>query len=718
MFKNLSHQKLIDIGIHLGYRTSMNRTGMCNGFSMMYAQAILANEESRFLERLHLIDSYGNDYKRLKKDIDNARRKTKNNKEVIKDKRTIQLLEIPAFYESVFLYQTPQILLSQYLNSFVSQMEQDIIWPFTRPQKLEGEELSFIFNKIAYFSSGCKLEEFLGHLETKLQDIEIKAPILVYSNSHAILISYNQKTRRWKFVDINRISEPHILNEITTQELAGNILTSYGTYNLMAGFKMLSLTSQKNNLPELFQEIDSKDKPHYIGDKGKLLCLASHLGFVETVQEILKEDQHPLLMKELNLSKALDLACQTKNYQIVDILLKHNSLDVNQPNENGFVPLNTSIATKCSRTLEALLKREDIDVNKEIKLPSGHKITPLFVAAYTNDNELIFQLVDHPKININIHINGYSLLHIAIEKDNVELFKKLICHPELDSKYISEAFIQVCILGNLDLIEYIIEKVDVNNLTFQGDTPLIAASRSIQTRDKSKIFTHLIRSEANLIHKCSKGNTALDYAVMAHNSTAIHEILECAKKYGLEIESIANENTRITLAIIEKCSKITNNTMTPLEIIITEFCSKKPALTVSQCCRLLDENQSIQSLIPSQYSSLLSTYKLLSELYIMGVKEQKLAKKIEESIHIFYTSDNLTQKHQIKTELQSEIKHYCRKVNIGNGLTILANIVLALSVIGIPLKLMFSNNHSAFFSKKSNAFNIPVRQHIEHIVSC
>ncbi|WP_115332841.1 hypothetical protein [Legionella busanensis] len=116
MGAKLTHSQLVELGQYLGYPLS---TGICRGFSMMLCQAWLVEESYKFFYRLKCIESYDNDFEKLKYDIEQIRLHTKNYGFFNYPEETEIFLEIPAFYEGIQLYLNPARyfeLFSQYLN--------------------------------------------------------------------------------------------------------------------------------------------------------------------------------------------------------------------------------------------------------------------------------------------------------------------------------------------------------------------------------------------------------------------------------------------------------------------------------------------------------------------------------------------------------------------------------------------------------------------------
>lgn len=87
----LTHQDLISLGALLGY-TSMEK-GVCQGFSAMWLQAVLAGEENSFYERLQLIAKYKYNFQRLLRKIIQVKQKVREKTPLTdEDKKLLEVL--------------------------------------------------------------------------------------------------------------------------------------------------------------------------------------------------------------------------------------------------------------------------------------------------------------------------------------------------------------------------------------------------------------------------------------------------------------------------------------------------------------------------------------------------------------------------------------------------------------------------------------------------
>ncbi|WP_298625601.1 hypothetical protein [uncultured Legionella sp.] len=194
----LTHDDLVKLGLLLGYPLSPK--GLCAGFSGMLMQAILAQEEEQFWQRLKLIEYYKTDFTSLIRVMEEVKLKAKTKK---LDEQDIEFLELLAFYEGIELYLQPHNHQDVFDKRPVSQSYLNDIYALTHSRKQEHTNLRILLNK-AYAFSHSRLINYLNDLETVLIDYP-NLPILIENSYHRILLKYNKNhaKKNWMFVDTN-----------------------------------------------------------------------------------------------------------------------------------------------------------------------------------------------------------------------------------------------------------------------------------------------------------------------------------------------------------------------------------------------------------------------------------------------------------------------------------------------------------------------------------
>ncbi|MBV9575103.1 MAG: ankyrin repeat domain-containing protein, partial [Gammaproteobacteria bacterium] len=141
------------------------------------------------------------------------------------------------------------------------------------------------------------------------------------------------------------------------------------------------------------------------------------------------------------LQEACQYACENKDYlPIVNLLLNVPSLDVNLMTKDEYgenTTLSKAVSSKRLDIIALLLTHKDIDVNKmSYNIRTQAYLNPIHLAVIGNNIEAFELLLSKGKnIDINLAINdkcGDTLLHIAIEKNNLEIVKRLLRMPFID----------------------------------------------------------------------------------------------------------------------------------------------------------------------------------------------------------------------------------------------------------------------------------------------
>ena len=223
MSKKLTHADLLTLGQALGYK--LENYGLCRGFAGMLNQAVLAEDQNTFFNRLQFIESYNKDFKKLSNDIEEARLYAKGKIFASLDDETKTLLEIPAFYEGIELYLAPRFHVDLFATNTILQGNIQEIYSFVRSQKLEQEnkEFSIALNK-SYAFDKESLIAYIKDLEQVLDGQEVAAPIMLSSSNHTVNLRYDTKNKKWQYTDTNDFA-CHPKNTSYLRELDSEVLT-------------------------------------------------------------------------------------------------------------------------------------------------------------------------------------------------------------------------------------------------------------------------------------------------------------------------------------------------------------------------------------------------------------------------------------------------------------------------------------------------------------
>jgi ankyrin repeat protein len=211
----------------------------------------------------------------------------------------------------------------------------------------------------------------------------------------------------------------------------------------------------------------------------------------------------------------LSVAIYFGRTDIIDALLAHPDIDVNKGAERK-LPLRLAIEKNMRDVITALLARPDIDINKG---------TPIITALYQGDTETALLILQHPAIDINIHINMVDTpLTYAIMKGNTAVVAALLAKPGIDVREGNPLLIAVN-QERLDIVKLLVahQGLDVNQASSDGITPLQAATKE----GNDEIVAALLDAPGiNVNLRDSKGRTPLYVAAKGGYDAVVWELLE------------------------------------------------------------------------------------------------------------------------------------------------------------------------------------------------
>ena len=155
------------------------------------------------------------------------------------------------------------------------------------------------------------------------------------------------------------------------------------------------------------------------------LIRAVYSGDTQKVKRIVKSGRIDINGSHIVLGYTpLIMAVGEGHYDIVDILLNAEGIDVDKPNEAGITPLMEAVTTDSSNNIKIAktLIEHKTDVNKK----DIHGWTALMWAAYRGESEMVKLLVNVEGININSTNNEKETsLTLAINNNNTEVIEIL-----------------------------------------------------------------------------------------------------------------------------------------------------------------------------------------------------------------------------------------------------------------------------------------------------
>lgn len=565
----LSHTSLINIGKALGY--SSFDGGVCHGFSLMWLQAILANDEKTFYRRLHYLAKFNKQPNFLKKIISDIKIKVKNKLPLGKEEQLT--LSFLSFFDGIALYLHPRRYTSFFNKLDITQQHLREIYSIVKPAIDLNTELQTYLNKPYAFTQDS-MSKYFNDLEMILKTSTIAIPILLISSSHTVCLKYNPTYQNWEYIDTNNFekypSQRSYYQKLNTSELITSIYESFETkHPHHALFTTQIMTLDKDPLiqskfiefnrryPIMPSHLDMKST-----DQTNLLLLSGSNNHFLTTKIIMK---HPIdLDQRLNngfsivhlavqnyahrmlkllfkhkananqLSQAkispLHVACYVGNFLAVQQLIKNNA-NIDQKTAEGATPVYMACSCNQLLILKELISHK-ANLNRTTKL----RATPLLIASYYGHLEIVLELLKH---NINVNqkaITGETALYVACGRGHISIVQALLHHGaklQLRINCGQNALDIACINHHTDVVKLLLENLRAKNqfsihIVTRALYIICATSQPNQTQ---ALYAFLVEQGANLLSKNKKGHTILDIALMQGNSTAIQVILEhCIKQ--------------------------------------------------------------------------------------------------------------------------------------------------------------------------------------------
>lgn len=262
-----------------------------------------------------------------------------------------------------------------------------------------------------------------------------------------------------------------------------------------------------------------------IGDEEKMIMLLKNGASLELEE---KKNLNFMNEKLRELQNHIDDATSKfinavflKNSKLVKYLLENEPVNVNRKIKNtgptkiyDFIPLIYAAENGCKEIVELLLKMPSININ----IIDNLGLTPLICAAENGEAEVIDLLLEQPDIDVNIqdYSNRATALIFAAKNGHLEAVKSLLKHFNIDiNKQESTAGATALMFsagkGYKEIVNLLLKhpNIDVNIQNNQGSTALMYA---IDNRQNAVIELLLKHLKININIKNNYGITAYGYA--------------------------------------------------------------------------------------------------------------------------------------------------------------------------------------------------------------
>lgn len=267
-----------------------------------------------------------------------------------------------------------------------------------------------------------------------------------------------------------------------------------------------------------------------------------------------------LLQKKIDVNRydrngqtPFDIAIEHKNHRVIDLILKVSDIDINKKDRFGRTLLQDAVMLG-DHEMAKILLQHDADINS--KDAQGRNV--IFDAISYGNTEFIDHLLTFKKLELNnIDIDGNTILHHSLVKENNPLAIKLIKHganPNIKDEE-GNSFLSISALRGIvgfEIIETAIkEGFDINAKVANENSILIEVMLAFSTvLDKSRreslflMSKKLIESGIDINAVNANGENALFQAIRIEDKEQISMLLESGIMVNLQ-----NNNGETPLAL-------------------------------------------------------------------------------------------------------------------------------------------------------------------------
>jgi len=495
-----------------------------------------------------------------------------------KDEYSKKLLEAPAFFDNVFLFQDPS-KSTQLFNTKdpVEQFEINKIMYYAGSQMSESMEKSLekIYSMPRHFNLEM-LEKYIAELEnlTPLENNLLK--ISLDSKKHRIGLKYDANKKIWTLFDSNFL--PRYI------DLSGNELAKWIMQNSFKESNVTSFSFDVYARRGFLHKDQLKTKLSELDDKYPLITDESSQWQTKHDEDIFftaaRNHQNYVLekfSKYINLQQknkdghtVLEVAAICGNVEFIQIImrLKPNEINLNQRVEDNLTMLHVA-AIKDYKILTDFLLKNGVDPN----LRDDSDNTPMHFALTLKNYDLAHQLLEKMSVDdlFKQNMDGISIFQLAIDKNAKSIFVMILKKvgnsilnviDEENNSLLQKAVEE----SNWEIAQIILDNMDTHLLGNQnkyGKTILHSILKNLDDEDyvpsqgKDDFVENLVnKMNSDDMRKRDKyGDTPLEKAIEYHDNHTAQLIIEKLNKSDLLAKNEYGD-TVLHLAIEKKRVKI------------------------------------------------------------------------------------------------------------------------------------------------------------------